>query len=97
MIYRTLGNTGLSVSSLTLGTMGFGTETPEPEAFAIIDAYLAAGGNMLDTADVYGGGISEELIGRWRASRPQAESDCLLIATKARFGTGPDVNDAGTR
>jgi aryl-alcohol dehydrogenase-like predicted oxidoreductase len=95
MEYRKLGNSGLSVSNLILGTMGFGTETPEEEAFAILDAFLEAGGNMIDTADVYGGGASEELLGRWRLSRPDATSR-LVIATKARFGTGPDVNDAGT-
>jgi aryl-alcohol dehydrogenase-like predicted oxidoreductase len=95
MKYRKLGNSGLSVSNLILGTMGFGTETPEEEAFAILDAFLEAGGNMIDTADVYGGGASEELLGRWRASRPDSTSR-LVVATKARFGTGPDVNDAGT-
>jgi aryl-alcohol dehydrogenase-like predicted oxidoreductase len=93
--YRKLGNSGLSVSTLILGTMGFGTETPEEEAFAILDTFLDAGGNMIDTADVYGGGASEQLIGRWRASRPDKTSR-LVIATKARFGTGPNVNDAGT-
>ena len=76
--------------------MGFGTETPEDEAFAIIDAFLEAGGNMLDTADVYGGGASEELLGRWRSSRPDDLTDRVVLATKARFGTGKDVNDAGT-
>jgi aryl-alcohol dehydrogenase-like predicted oxidoreductase len=95
MKYRKLGNSGLSVSSLILGTMGFGTETPEAEAFAILDAFLDAGGNMIDTADVYGGGVSEELLGRWRASRADKTSR-LVIATKARFGTGPDVNDTGS-
>jgi aryl-alcohol dehydrogenase-like predicted oxidoreductase len=95
MKYRKLGNSGLSVSNLILGTMGFGTETPDEEAFTILDAFLDAGGNMIDTADVYGGGASEELLGRWRASRPDTTSR-LVIATKARFGTGPDVNDAGT-
>src|SRR4051812_47086252 len=95
MKYRKLGNSGLSVSNLILGTMGFGTETPEEETVAILDAFLEAGGNMIDTADVYGGGASEKLLGRWRASRPDSTSR-LIVATKARFGTGPDVNDAGT-
>ncbi|MEX3021666.1 aldo/keto reductase [Kluyvera sp. STS39-E] len=95
MKYRKLGNSGLSVSNLTLGTMGFGTETPEDEAFAILDAFLDAGGNMIDTADVYGGGTSETLLGRWRANRPDKTSR-LVVATKARFGTGQDVNDAGS-
>jgi aryl-alcohol dehydrogenase-like predicted oxidoreductase len=75
--------------------MGFGTETPDAEAFTILDAFLEGGGNMIDTADVYGGGASEELLGRWRASRPDTSSR-LVVATKARFGTGPNVNDAGT-
>lgn len=96
MKYGRLGQSGVSVANLTLGTMGFGTETPEPEAFAILDAYIEAGGNMLDTADVYGGGASEELLGRWRASRPADVTDKVLFATKARFGTGPSVNDAGS-
>lgn len=96
MKYRKLGNTGLSVSTLTLGTMGFGTETPEDESFAIIDSFLDAGGNMLDTANVYGGGISENLLGRWRKSRPRELTDRVVTASKARFGVGPDANDAGT-
>jgi aryl-alcohol dehydrogenase-like predicted oxidoreductase len=96
MKYRKLGNSGVSVSNLALGTMGFGTETPEPEAFAIIDAYVGAGGNMLDTADVYGAGASEELLGRWRASRPADVTNSVIFASKARFGTGPAVNDVGT-
>lgn len=95
MKYRKLGNSGLSVSNLILGTMGFGTETPEKEAFSILDAFLEAGGNAIDTSDVYGKGASEELLGRWRASRADATSR-LVIATKARFGTGPDVNDVGS-
>lgn len=95
MNYRTLGHSGLSVSSLILGTMGFGTETNEKEAFAILDAYLDAGGNTLDTSDVYGKGASEELIGRWRKSRTGDIADRTIIATKARFGNGPDANDVG--
>lgn len=96
MQYRKLGNSGLSVSTLTLGTMGLGTETPEAEAFNIIDRFLEAGGNMLDTADVYGKGASESLLGRWRDSRPSDVTDRVVIASKARFGTGPDANDVGT-
>ena len=95
MKYRKLGRSGLSVSTLILGTMGFGTETPEDEAFAILDAFVEAGGNMIDTADVYGRGASEGLLGLWRSSRP-GTLDRLVVATKARFGTGPDMNDAGS-
>ena len=82
MKYRKLGNSGLSVSDLILGTMGFGTETEENAAFAILDAFVEAGGNMLDTADVYGKGASEELLGRWRTSRSGDVTDGVAIATK---------------
>ena len=68
--YRTLGPTGTSVANLALGTMGFGTETPEDEALTVIDAYVEAGGNVLDTSDVYGAGASETTLGRWFAARP---------------------------
>lgn len=96
MKYRKLGSSGLSVSDLILGTMGLGTETPEKEAFEILDAFFEAGGNTLDTADVYGKGASQELLGRWRDSRPSDVTDRVVIATKGRFGTGPDVNDVGS-
>jgi aryl-alcohol dehydrogenase-like predicted oxidoreductase len=96
MKYRTLANTGTIVSNLALGAMGFGTETDEAEAFAILDRFVEAGGNLVDTANVYGGGASEELLGRWFASRPADVTDRVVLATKARFGTGPDTNENGT-
>lgn len=96
MKYRTLTGTGLSVSNLALGTMGFGTETDEKEAFAILDAFVEANGNLIDTANVYGAGASEELLGRWFASRPADVTSRVVLATKARFGTGPDVNEVGS-
>ncbi|MCW2602318.1 MAG: putative oxidoreductase, aldo/keto reductase family [Pseudonocardiales bacterium] len=95
MKYRNLLGTGTSVSNLALGAMGFGTETPEADAFAILDRFVEADGNLVDTANVYGGGASEEVIGRWFASRPADVTDRVVLATKARFGTGPDVNDVG--
>jgi aryl-alcohol dehydrogenase-like predicted oxidoreductase len=95
MKYRTLGHTGISVANLALGTMGFGTETPEDEALTVIDAYVEAGGNVLDTADVYGGGASETTLGRWFASRPADIADRIVLATKGRFGVGSDINDVG--
>jgi aryl-alcohol dehydrogenase-like predicted oxidoreductase len=96
MKYRTLPGTGISVSNLALGTMGFGAETEEAEAFAILDRFVEADGNLVDTSNVYGGGGSEELIGRWFASRPAEVTERVVLATKARFGTGPDVNESGT-
>jgi aryl-alcohol dehydrogenase-like predicted oxidoreductase len=96
MKYRTLPGTGISVSNLALGTMGFGAETEETEAFAILDRFVEADGNLVDTSNVYGSGASEELIGRWFASRPAEVTERVVLATKARFGTGPDVNENGT-
>jgi len=95
MEYRTLGTSGCSVSTLTLGTMTFGHETDEPTAHQQLDAFVEAGGNLVDTADVYNAGTSEEIIGRWLADRPADIRDRAVIATKGRFLTGPDVNDVG--
>jgi aryl-alcohol dehydrogenase-like predicted oxidoreductase len=70
MKYRKLANTGTSVSNLALGAMDFGSKTGDTEAFAILDRFIEAGGNLVDTANVYGGGESEKLLGRWFADRP---------------------------
>ena len=92
MEYRRLGTTGTLVSSLCLGTMTFGQETDEQEAHAILDRYVEAGGNFIDTADVYQHGVSEEMIGRWLSRRGR---DDLVIATKVRFAMGDDPNEHG--
>src|SRR3954451_7579306 len=96
MKYRTLPGIGTTVSNLALDTMGFGTETDEAEAFAVLDWFVDANGNLVDTSNVYGAGASEELLGRWFASRPADVTDHVVLASKARFGTGPDVNENGT-
>src|SRR5580693_7969614 len=85
MDYCRLGGSGCAVSSLCLGTMTFGAETDETGAHAQLDRFLAAGGTMVDTADVYGDGRSEEIIGRWLASRPADLTDPVVLATKGRF------------
>src|ERR1700751_3651404 len=72
MDYRTLGGSGCAVSSLCLGTMTFGAETDEPGAHEQLDHYAAAGGTLIDTADVYSHGVSEAIIGRWFAQRRRA-------------------------
>ena len=64
MQYRYMGKTGLKVSELCLGAMTFGRETSEVDSFAIMDRFAAAGGNFIDTADVYTRGASEEIVGR---------------------------------
>ena len=84
-----LGTTGLTVSNLCLGTMQFGWTADEAASFAVMDAFVAAGGNFIDTADIYSswapgnpGGVSEEIIGRWIKARGNRAS--LVIATKVR-------------
>lgn len=94
MELRRLGHSGAIVSAWCLGTMTFGKEADEAASFAIMDAYVAAGGNFLDTADVYSNGVSETIIGRWLKARPAAARQ-VLIATKARFPTGNGPNDIG--
>jgi len=95
MRYRTLGNSGAVVSTYALGTMTFGAESDEATSHAILDDYVAAGGNLIDTADVYSAGVSEEIIGRWLVARP-TESQQVMIATKGRFPIGTGPNDLGT-
>jgi aryl-alcohol dehydrogenase-like predicted oxidoreductase len=95
MLHRKLGNTGIAVGKIALGTMYFGSETPEEDAFAILDAFVEADGNLIDTADVYVGGASEQIIGRWFAARPRDITDRVVLATKGRVARGPDVNAVG--
>ena len=95
MDYRTLGRSGCAVSTLTLGTMTFGNETDEAGSHEQLDTFMEAGGNLVDTADVYTAGVSEEIIGRWLAKQPPSVRDQLVVATKARFPMGKGPNDAG--
>ena len=92
-----LGSTGLHVSQLCLGSMQFGWTADETQSFAVLDAFAEAGGNFIDTADVYSrwapgnsGGESEAIIGRWMQARGNRAS--IVIATKARgpMWDGPD-------
>ncbi|MEG3164232.1 aldo/keto reductase [Sphingomonas sp. PB2P19] len=84
--FRTLGRSGLVVSPLALGTMTFGPGewgADEATSRAIFDAYRAAGGNFIDTADIYSGGERETLVGRFIAdSRARDE---IVLATKFAF------------
>src|SRR5689334_12077762 len=95
MDYRTLGHSGCAVSTLCLGTMTFGAETDEPGAHAQLDRFVEAGGTLVDTADVYGDGRSEEIIGRWLASRPAGVTEPVVLATKGRFPLDDSPNGAG--
>lgn len=95
--YLTLGRSGLVVSPLCLGTMTFGTDwgwgSDESAARAIFDAFVDAGGNFVDTADLYVGGKSEELLGRF--VRERKLRDRLVIATKCSFNAEPKNPNAG--
>ncbi len=99
MEYRQLGRSGLRVSALALGTMTFGGRggfaasgaTTSAGASHQLDLALDAGVNLIDTADVYSAGLSEEIVGQAIAGRRER----LIIATKARFPMGDGPNDAG--
>ncbi|RAK70730.1 aldo/keto reductase [Hymenobacter edaphi] len=94
--FRTLGRSGLIVSPLALGTMTFGTArwgSADDESAAIFRAYVEAGGNFLDTADVYAGGRSEELLGRYVAEGGLREQ--LVLATKFAFNAQRGNPNAG--
>ncbi|RZT59394.1 aryl-alcohol dehydrogenase-like predicted oxidoreductase [Microcella alkaliphila] len=94
MRQRLLGHSGTAVSDLALGTMTFGAESDEATSHAILDAYAAAGGTLIDTADVYSAGESERIVGRWLAANPDA-ADRMIVATKGRFPMGKGPNDVG--
>ena len=85
---RFLGRTGLEVSELCLGTMTFGSETDQSTGHKILDDFVAAGGTMIDTADTYSAGVSEEIIGSWLKTRNR---DDLVIATKVYGEAGPGL------
>ncbi|MBC7638526.1 MAG: aldo/keto reductase [Rhodoferax sp.] len=95
MEYRTLGRSGCVVSTLALGTMTFGAETDEAGARAQLDRFTEVGGTLVDSADVYSGGQSEQIIGRWLATCPADVRDRVVLATKGRFPMGEGPNDVG--
>jgi aryl-alcohol dehydrogenase-like predicted oxidoreductase len=81
-----LSNSDLDVSRLTLGTNVFGWTADEEQSFAVLDAFTAAGGNSIDTADLYTGGVSETIIGKWLAKRGNRAD--VVLATKVGFNDG---------
>ena len=96
---RPIGSSGMKVAPLALGGNVFDWTADEASSFAILDAFVDAGGTMIDTADVYSawvpghvGGESERLIGRW-LKRDPAKRDRIVIATKVGFmaGLAPDT------
>ena len=100
MLMRRLGRTGLRVSALCLGGNTFGWTTDQKASEAVLDAYVEAGGNFIDTADVYSrwvpghqGGESEDALGTWMKARGNRRA--VIIATKVMGPMGPGPNDTG--
>jgi aryl-alcohol dehydrogenase-like predicted oxidoreductase len=101
MEYRLLGRSGLKVSTLTIGTMTFGGkgwaktvgDLGVSDARRLVDLCLDAGVNLIDTADVYSQGVSEDIIGGITGGK---RKNGVLIATKARFPMGDGPNDVGS-
>jgi aryl-alcohol dehydrogenase-like predicted oxidoreductase len=96
MQYATLGRSGLKVSTACLGTMNFGTSggvasCDETEATRIVNTFLDAGGNLIDTADGYTGGQSEQIVGQ----AIKGKRDSVVLATKAFLPQGSGPNDRG--
>lgn len=95
--YRTFGRSGLAVSPLALGTMTFGMArwgSGDDVSRAVFDAYVEAGGNFVDTADVYSSGRSEAMLGGYVAERGLRNR--LVIATKAGFASGQGPHEGGS-
>jgi aryl-alcohol dehydrogenase-like predicted oxidoreductase len=97
MEYRRLGRTGLNVSALCLGSMQFGWTADEAMSFAVMDAFVAAGGAFIDTSDIYSsrqpgsvGGTSEEIIGRWMQARGNRHQIVLATKARGRMWQGPN-------
>ena len=93
MQYRTLGRSGIKISSLALGTDNFANPTPEIESIEIIDAALDAGINLIDTSNSYAKGEAERIIGR--ALKQNGKRHDVVLATKAYFPQGPGPNHKG--
>jgi aryl-alcohol dehydrogenase-like predicted oxidoreductase len=95
MEHRRLGDSGMVVSAYALGTMTFGGATDEAGSHKQLDRFVDAGGTLVDTADVYTGGESESIVGRWLAARPAEVTDRVILASKGRFPTADDPNGVG--
>ncbi len=92
MNFKLLGNTGIRVSELCLGTMTFGKEADATASFDIMNRALEAGVNFFDTANVYNAGQTEEIVGRWL----QSKREDIVLASKVHFATGTGVNERGS-
>jgi aryl-alcohol dehydrogenase-like predicted oxidoreductase len=92
MQYHLLGNSGLKVSEVCMGAMTFGRETIKADSHKMLDIFIEAEGNFIDTANIYSTGLSEEIVGEWLEKQKREE---LVIATKVRFPMGSKPNQSG--
>lgn len=92
MEYALLGQTGVRVSRLCLGTMTFGNEADEDTARAIMSRAFELGINFFDIADIYNKGLTEEIVGHWLAEKRED----IVLASKVYFPSGPGPNDRGS-
>ncbi|HMD88936.1 MAG TPA: aldo/keto reductase, partial [Anaerolineaceae bacterium] len=101
MEYRYLGNSGIKVSPICLGSMQFGWTADEDSSVQVLNGAFEAGINFIDTADVYSrwaknnpGGVAEQIIGQWlhQSKIPRQQ---IILATKVRGRTGNGPNDEG--
>ena len=97
MEYLNLGRTGLKVAEICLGTMQWGWTADEEASIQVMDAYVAGGGNFIDTADIYSswaagnpGGVSEQIIGRWMKERGNRDQIVLATKVRGRMWEGPN-------
>ncbi|RUA16315.1 MAG: aldo/keto reductase [Clostridia bacterium] len=97
MNYRNLGRTGLKVSAICLGTMQWGWTASEEKSFEVMDAFFEAGGNFIDTADIYSrwtegnpGGVSERIIGKWMKARKNRRHVVLATKVRGKMWEGPN-------
>jgi aryl-alcohol dehydrogenase-like predicted oxidoreductase len=93
MLTRNLGRTGLKVTAFCLGGNTFGRMTDQPRSEAVLDAFVEAGGNFVDTSDSYSRGESENVLGRWMTARGNRAR--VVIATKVCSPMGDGPNDRG--
>ena len=93
MLTRNLGRTGLKVTAFCLGTNTFGRMTDQAGSDAVLDAFVEAGGNFVDTSDSYSRGESESVLGRWMAAR--GARGRIVVATKVCSPMGDGPNDRG--
>ncbi|MBE3111644.1 MAG: aldo/keto reductase [Acidobacteria bacterium] len=99
---RKLGRSDLEISPICLGTMQFGWTADEAVAFAVMDVFVQAGGNFLDTADVYSnwapgndGGVAESIVGRWLKARGNRYQIIVATKVRGRMWEGPDGEGLG--